>query len=242
MQSTSNHKNHAEQQSSRQGLPPTPIESAQTLLQWARRRFGRKLVMSTSFGTQSAVTLHLATQIDPNVPVVWIDTGYLPKETYQYATTLTRELGLNLHHYESHLSPFDMEKQYGRLWEGDDEADLNLYDQIRKVEPMQRALNELNAEGWVSGLRTQQTEFRQRLPAIRKTNDGRYRIYPILKWSSLDVQEYMKSIGLPQHPLTANGYATVGDTHSSRPVSKYDKHERDTRFRGRKQECGLHFD
>jgi phosphoadenosine phosphosulfate reductase len=220
---------------------PSPIDTAKALLRWARRCFGSRLVVSTSFGTQSAVTLHLATQIDPDVHVIWVDTGYLPRETYQYATTLTKRLGLNLHHYESHQSPFDMEQQYGRLWESTNAADLDLYDRLRKVEPMQRALKDLDAKGWVSGLRTQQTDFRSKLPIIRKTADERYRIHPILKWTTHDVHNYIQANNLPQHPLVARGYATVGDAHSSRPVSGSDKHERDTRFQGRKQECGLHF-
>ena len=68
----------------------------------------------------------------------------------------------------------------------------------------------------------------------------RYRIYPILKWTSRDVHQYMEEHHLPQHPLFAKGYATVGDVHSSRPLAATDTNERDTRFGGRKQECGLH--
>jgi phosphoadenosine phosphosulfate reductase len=64
-----------------------------------------------------------------------------------------------------------MEKEHGRLWESDNADDLNLYDKIRKVEPMQRALGELNVKGWVSGLRAQQTDFRTKLPVIRRTSD-----------------------------------------------------------------------
>ncbi|MEM9368554.1 MAG: phosphoadenylyl-sulfate reductase [Planctomycetota bacterium] len=213
--------------------------SAEHLLRWSVDEFGDSLAVSTSFGIQSSVTLHLATQVKPDIQVIWVDTGYLPRETYEYATTLTKRLDLNLHVYESHLSPREMETKYGRLWESNQVEDLNLYDQIRKVEPMQRALDELDVRGWVSGLRSSQTEYRKHLPPLKRTGK-RYRIYPILEWSSRDVYHYMKEHGLPQHPLFEKGYATVGDAHSSRPLGMEDASARDTRFRGLKQECGLH--
>jgi len=208
------------------------------LLRWASGEFGDGLAMSTSFGIQSAVTLHLVTSIRPDVPVIWVDTGYLPDETLAYAYTLTQKLNLNLQIYQSPVSPQAMEAEHGKLWESDDVEDLNLYDRIRKVEPMQRALKELSVQGWISGLRAEQTEFRKKLPPIKRHNN-QYRIYPILEWSSRDIYYYMNDNGLPQHPLFHQGYSTVGDKHSSRPT-RIDEDERDTRFRGKKQECGLH--
>ena len=196
--------------------------------------------MSTSFGIQSAVTLHLATRIIPDIKVIWVDTGYLPDETYAYVTVLAQRLDINLHMYESPMSPSEMEQQHGRLWESDQVEQLNLYDQIRKVEPMNRALDELGVQAWVSGLRSQQTEFRKKLSQIKQTGN-RLRLYPILDWTNRDVYYYMKEHDLPQHPLFHKGYTTVGDVHSSRPMSTDDQTERDTRFRGVKQECGLHF-
>ena len=212
---------------------------AEELLQWAAEEFGDTLAISTSFGIQSAVTLHLMNQIRPDVKVIWVDTGYLNEATYRYAMTLTQRLNLNLKVYESRMTPPQMESRFGRLWESDRVEDLNLYDQIRKVEPMQRALEELGVRGWVSGLRAEQTEFRKQLPTIKRTG-SRYRIYPILKWTQRDVYQYMVEHNLPQHPLFHQGYVSVGDAHSTRPLSASDSHERNTRFRGVKQECGLH--
>ena len=119
--------------------------SAHKIVEWASRTFGDDLVMSTSFGIQSAVMLHLVTQVRPNIPVIWVDTGYLPAETYRFADELTTHLSLNLHVYQSAISPARMETLYGRLWESDDVDDLNLYDRIRKTEPMNRALQQLGA-------------------------------------------------------------------------------------------------
>ena len=209
------------------------------IIAWASETFRDGLVMTTSFGIQSAVTLHLVTQICPNIPVIIIDTGYLPLETYQFAEELTTRLNLNLKVYRSEMSPLQMEKEYGKLWESKDVASLNLYDFIRKVEPMERAIEELGASGTIAGLRRQQTNFRRNLFPVNKQGDS-FKVLPILNWTSQDVDDYLKAHNLPYHPLHEQGYVTVGDWHSSRPLTANDASERDTRFQGLKEECGLH--
>ncbi|MEO1525322.1 MAG: phosphoadenylyl-sulfate reductase [Planctomycetota bacterium] len=213
--------------------------TADELLTWAASEFGDSLAVSTSFGIQSAVTLQLATRIKPDINVIWVDTGYLPRETYDYAATITRRLNLNLHVYRSPLSPAKMESRYGRLWESNRVEDIDLYDRIRKVEPMHRALDELGVQGWVSGLRATQTDYRKTLRPLERKG-SRYRIYPILDWNDRDTYHFLRDNNLPQHPLFAKGYVTVGDAHSSRPLTPADLTDRDTRFRGLKQECGIH--
>ncbi len=137
------------------------------------------------------------------------------------------------------VSSARMEVLYGKLWESDDVNDLNVYDRIRKVEPMNRALRDLGATAWLSGLRREQTEFRARLSHASFDGD-RYKLLPILDWTSNGVSEYLRVNDLPYHPLFDQGYVTVGDWHSSRPLSVEDDDERATRFRGLKQECGIH--
>ena len=132
-----------------------------------------------------------------------------------------------------------MEALYGQLWEHDDVEAVRLYDRMRKVEPMQRALDALGATAWLSGLRADQTDYRTTLPVVGRQG-RRLKILPILHWNARDVHDYLKAHDLPYHPLFERGYATVGDWHSSRPLSADDGHERDTRFGGLKQECGLH--
>jgi phosphoadenosine phosphosulfate reductase len=209
------------------------------VVEWAAETFGDTLVMSTSFGIQAAVMLHLVSTVIPDIPVIWIDTGYLPPETYQFAQQLTERLNLNLKVYQSPLSPARMEALYGRLWDQRDVESLNLYDQIRKVEPMQRALRELNAQAWLAGLRSNQTQHRQNLDRVNFQNN-QFKILPILDWHSRDIYQYLTKYDLPYHPFFDLGYVSVGDWHSSRPLTTDDDNERDTRFHGLKQECGLH--
>jgi phosphoadenosine phosphosulfate reductase len=213
--------------------------SAHEAIDWASIQFGEELVMTTSFGIQSAAMLHLATSVNPDIPVIWVDTGYLPEETYRFADELTKRLNLNLKVYQSAISPARMEVSYGKLWETDNVEDLNLYDQIRKVEPMERALEETGAKAWLSGLRSEQTKFRQTLTPL--SYDGeRYKLLPILSWNSKEVYDYLNKHDLPFHHLFDQGYATVGDWHSSRPLTGQDEDGRKSRFNGLKEECGIH--
>ncbi|ACB49609.1 phosphoadenosine phosphosulfate reductase [Crocosphaera subtropica ATCC 51142] len=213
--------------------------NAQQVIEWARDTFGDGLVMSTSFGIQAAVMLHLVTEVVPDIPIIWVDTGYLPPETYRFAEELTDRLKLNLKVYQSTLTPARMEALYGKLWSQHDVESLNRYDLIRKVEPMQRALKELQATAWLAGLRRQQTEHRKSLERVELQGD-QYKVYPILTWNSRDIYHYLTAHDLPYHPYFDKGYVSVGDWHSSRPVTTADENERDSRFHGVKQECGLH--
>jgi phosphoadenosine phosphosulfate reductase len=209
------------------------------IVEWAKKTFPKGLIMSTSFGIQSAVMLHLVTSVIPDIPVVWIDTGYLPEATYQFAEELTQRLNLNLKVYQSPMSPARMEALHGKLWEQDDVEAFNRYDYIRKVEPMQRALEELGAIAWLAGLRQGQTDHRKTLGYVTKQSK-QYKIHPILTWNAKEIYQYLTAHDLPYHPYFDQGYVSVGDWHSSRPLMAGDDSERDTRFRGLKQECGLH--
>mmetsp|Transcript_14409 Transcript_14409/g.16361 ORF Transcript_14409/g.16361 Transcript_14409/m.16361 type:complete len:416 (-) Transcript_14409:1030-2277(-) len=213
------------------------------ILQWTVDQFEGRVAMSTSFGIQSAILLHMATQVYPDIPVVWVDTGYLPKETYQYAEVLKDVLNLNLIvSSNTEWSPARMEAIYGKLWENEDAESHRLYGQMRKAEPLQKGLNSIpnNPEVLLSGLRASQTKARANMPILGFQN-GRYKALPMLHMSDDDVDKYMDMYDLPHHPLAAQGYVTVGDWHSSRPVESGED-ARSTRFGGKFEECGLHVD
>lgn len=229
-------------------LPSDPVDlaaantqlcdvSAPTVVQWATEAFGDGLVMTSSFGVQAAVTLHLVTRILPDIPVIFIDTGFHFPETYLFTEQLTDRLKLNLKVYQATLSPARMVAHHGMLWEQGIEG-LNRYDRIRKIEPMQKALTELAATAWVAGLRQEQTEHRQSLQHIT-IQDGIYKIHPIITWTTQDVHQYLKDNDLPYHPLYDQGYTSIGDWHSTFPVGENEQ-TRQGRFHGLKQECGIH--
>ena len=136
--------------------------------------------MSTSFGVQSAVLLHLVSQQIPNIPIVFIDTGYLFPETYSFAQSLIERLGLNIHTYRSTLSPQEQETRYSKLWEQGIEG-LDKYNTLNKIEPMNRAVTELNARAWISGIRRVQSQSRQNR-AVAEQQNKITKIYPIIDW------------------------------------------------------------
>ena len=207
-------------------------------LRWGVETFGDGFALTTSFGIQAAVSLHLISRLDCRVPVIWVDTGYLPAETYTYAATLMDRLGIAVHVAQSPVSPARMEALHGRLWETGRVEDLELYHRIRKVEPLDRAMVDLNVTCWASGVRGRQTDHRRSMQPLELVR-GRWALRPLLDWSSRDVFYYMQEHDLPQHPLFALGYSTVGDWHSSGPDDGTSS-GRATRFGGLKQECGIH--
>jgi phosphoadenosine phosphosulfate reductase len=118
---------------------------ADHIVRWARDTFGRGLVMSSSFGAESAVMLHLVSRLAPGIPVVFLDTGYLFPETYTFAEELAQRFELDLRVYTPRMTAARQEALHGRLWEGSDE-DIQRYNQMNKVEPMDRALKWRNLD------------------------------------------------------------------------------------------------
>jgi len=211
--------------------------TAERRVAWALEHVPGEHVLSSSFGAQAAVSLHLVTRQRPQLPVVLIDTGYLFPETYRFVDELTERLALNLKVYRPLIGISWMEARHGRLWEQGIEG-LDRYNQLRKIEPMQRALRELGAEGWFAGLRRSQARSRAGIDFVER-KDGRWKFHPLADWSDRDVGHYLARHGLPYHPLWQQGYVSIGDTHTSHRWEPGMDAE-DTRFFGLKRECGLH--
>ncbi len=211
--------------------------TAEERVRWALERFRPEIMLSTSFGAQSAVSLHLVTQQWPDIPVVLVDTGHLFPETYRFADELTNRLKLNLKVYRASLSPAWQEARFGKLWEQGVEG-IEQYNKINKVEPMQRAIQELGVKGWITGLRRQQAKSRQQV-GVLQLQKGIVKVQPIIDWTDRQVFQYLTKHNLPYHPLWEQGYVSIGDMHTTRPLSG-EMTEEETRFFGLKRECGLH--
>ncbi len=201
------------------------------------KKYGKNIVLSSSFGAQSAVSLHLIAQYFPHIPIILIDTGYLFPETLAFARHLEKKLKLNLHIYKSAMPAKLQEKKYGQLWTQGVKG-IEKYNQINKIEPMQRALKELKADIWLTGIRRSQSLSRQNHPFIKKQWEC-VKLSPILDWSDRDIGQYLKKHNLPYHPLWDEGYISIGDTHTTKSVFEV-SHKEQLRFFGLKRECGLH--
>lgn len=227
-------------------LPPEPLTAINRRFEqwqpearaaWALTHLPGVHVLSSSFGAQAAVCLHLLTRLAPDIPVILIDTGYLFPETYRFVDEMVARLKLNLKVYRGRRSPAWQEARYGKLWE-QGQAGLRRYNRLNKVEPMRRALSELRAGTWYAGLRRTQSESRAATPFVAYRN-GRYKVHPIADWCDRDIWVYLKRHRLPYHPLWEQGYVSIGDVHTTRRWTP-GMREEDTRFFGLQRECGLH--
>jgi phosphoadenylyl-sulfate reductase (thioredoxin) len=164
-----------------------------------------------------------------------VDTGYLFPETYRFIDELTERLRLNLKVYRSPLGPAWQEARWGKLWEQGLDG-IERYNRINKVEPMQRALDELDARGWIVGLRRAQASTRRELKVLG-IQDGYLKVHPIVDWNDKHVYDYLTRHDLPYHPLWEQGYPSIGDWHTSHKLTD-GMTEEETRFFGLKRECG----
>lgn len=211
--------------------------NAQERVNWVLENLPGKKVLTSSFGIQSALMLHLVTQQVPDIPIILLDTGYLFPETYHYIDELTSRLDLKLFVYRANMTAAWQESRYGQLWD-QGVTGIEHFNQINKIEPLERALKEMDANCWFAGLRREQSSSRSELPIIR-VQDGRIKIHPIIDWNNKAVYQYLEKHNLPHHPLWEKGYTSVGDVNTSMP-NEQGKRDEDTRYFGLKRECGIH--
>jgi phosphoadenosine phosphosulfate reductase len=146
-------------------------------------------------------------------------------------------MDLNLKVYTALHSAAWQQARHGQRWQ-QGLAGLNAYNEENKVEPMRRALRELQVGTWFAGLRRNQAESRAQIPFL-DWSGGRWKVHPIADWSDRDVHHYLKRHGLPYHPLWEKGYVSIGDVHSTKPIHEVASVD-ETRFNGLKRECGIH--
>lgn len=208
--------------------------SAQDILCWAVDRFGTGLATSSSFQMQSLPLLHMLGRLAPHVPVIFLDTGFHFPETLAFRDRLVAEWGLNLRVVRREPEPGEHRHRILDL----PQIDPDLCCHMHKVEPMQRAMRDYRA--WLSGIRRDQSQTRASIRTIEAGSDGLTRIHPFARWTGHDVSQYIARHDLPEHPLLAKGYVSIGCAPCTRPV-QIGQTERAGRWSGRaKTECGLH--
>ena len=204
------------------------------ILSWAADIFGDRVAAASSFQTQSIPLLHIISQTTPSLDVLFLDTGFHFPETLVYRDKLIKEMRLNVRVIKPTIEREQFLSNYGELYRSD--PDLCCY--YNKVLPMQKALAEYDA--WVSGIRRDQTKERQNTPIIMLDTDGKYKINPLVNWTSQDIKLYRRNYNLPEHPLLEQGYTSIGCAPCTRPV-RIGEDERSGRWAGQaKTECGLH--
>ena len=191
----------------------------------------------SSFGADSSVLLHMVAEVDPTLPVYFLETGKHFPETLQYVETLKSRLGLTnvlwLRPDPKDIARFDPK---GDLWETDPDSCCH----IRKTEPLDAEIAQYG--GWVTGRKRYQTAERGVLPHFELTSDDRIKVNPLAYFTDADVNAYKIKHGLPEHPLFAKGYKSIGCAPCTTIVAEGED-PRAGRWRGlNKKECGIHFD
>ena len=205
------------------------------VIEAALRAIGRdRLALVSSFGTESAALLKVMADIDPAIPVIFLDTGWLFEETLAYRDTLIDKLGLrDVRSIEPLQETLDREDANRELWFSDPDACCR----IRKVEPLARALKPFSA--WINGRKRFQGGARADLPVVEQ-DGARLKFNPFANSSREEIEAIYRLANLPPHPLMASGFLSVGCMPcTSRTAAGEDA--RAGRWRGRgKTECGIH--
>jgi len=206
----------------------------QEVLREAVARFGGRLALVSSFGAESAVLLHMAAQIRPDIPVLFLDTGMLFGQTLDYRKTLAARLGLtdvrDLRPLYNDLAVTDPE---ANLWRTDTDACCH----VRKVLPLDRALKDF--EAWITGRKRFHGGDRLALPVVEQT-ETHVKFNPLANWTPEDLDAYMIEHDLPAHPLVEQGFPSIGCWPCTQPVENGED-VRAGRWRGSdKTECGIH--
>lgn len=227
--------------------PMMETQDPEKIVEWAVRQFGDQIVMSSSFGEQAAVTLHMATRVKPDIKIIFVDTGYLFPETYQFMEQLRHRFNLNVWTYRTLNDPIAYLHKVGETnpFERSGKKAVDACCAANKDEPFDRAFRELKPQAWLRGTRRDQAETRKDFKFVdwyKRYNC--YAVSPILNWTSRDVGRYMKQNDLPYNPLVEKGYLSIG----CNPVSCTrcvlpGEDPRSGRWSGSgKVECGLNVD
>ena len=211
------------------------------IVEWVAAQFGDDLVMTSSFGAESALLLHMVTQIMPSIRVIMIDTGYLFPETFAHMEALRKRLNLNVWVYRTRNDPIAWLHHAGEEnpnWRKDVDACCA----ANKIEPMERAMKDLMPKAWLRGIRRNQSESRKSTNFV--TWSDRYNCYaisPLLNWTGREIFAYMKKHDLPYHPLYEKGYLSIGCNPLSctRPVQIGEDSRSGRWAESGKVECGI---
>ena len=170
---------------------------AQALTRWALG-LGQRAIVTTNFRPFEAVILHLVTQVQPDVPVVWMDNGYNTEATYRYADEVTKRLGLNLKIYLPLRSRAHREAVDGPTPALDDPRHAAFTQEV-KLEPFARALRETAPQVWFTALRATDSAVRAQMEPVSINPDGLIKVAPLLHGSSKDLHDYCVQHGLPNN-------------------------------------------
>jgi phosphoadenosine phosphosulfate reductase len=168
------------------------------IVRWAVAQAAGRAIVSTNFRPYEAAILHLAVQVQPDIPVLWVDHGYNRPATYKHAEELRTRLGLNLKPYLPRLTPAHRDALHGPIPTTEDEAGLKKFSALMKLEPFQRGMRELAPTVWLTALRKVQNPNRAGLDIVSlDENFGALKVSPLFHLSDADLEAYLAQHQLP---------------------------------------------
>lgn len=168
------------------------------IVRWAIAQANGRAVVSTNFRPYEAVVLHLCTQVQPDIPVLWVDHGYNRPATYRHAEQLRQQLNLNLKPYLPRLSPAHRDAIHGPIPSSEEEEALKQFSALMKLEPFQRGMKELAPAVWITALRQVQNPNRAGLDIVSEDpNFGTLKVSPVFYWSDAEMEAYLRQHQLP---------------------------------------------
>lgn len=172
-------------------------QSPQDIIRWAMG-LDKRVIATTSFAPNSAAMLHLITEVDRSIPVVWVDSGYNVPDAYRTAETIMAQLKPNMQIYIPQLTAERRNAIMGGIPHPDDDPEVHEeFTRQVKLEPFAKALDDLQPEVWISGIRREETDFRKTLDILSWDNRGILKVAPIFYWSEEQLQDYMDTHQLP---------------------------------------------
>jgi phosphoadenosine phosphosulfate reductase len=213
----------------------------QRIVDWAVKTFGKSLIMTSSFGAESATLLHMATRAMPDIRVVMVNTGYLFPETHLFMEQLRHQLNLNVWVYRTPNDPIKYLLNSGEenpAWRND----IDRCCAANKTDPLSRAMKQLQPKAWLRGIRRDQAVTRRNRAFVEwSRRDSCWAISPLLKMNSREIYSYMKDHGLPYHPLYEKGYKSIGCNPLSctRPITAGEDARSGRWSEKGKIECGI---
>ena len=203
----------------------------------AFKQEGKRMFATSSFQTHSIPMLHIISEIDPTIPVYYMNTGFLFPETLEFKDQLSELLGLKMVGLRSHVPKLQQRDALGNFYFT---SDPDYCCAINKTQPLEPLLAEHDI--WINGIRADQSKTRAAMKVMQPAPFDTMRYHPMLDWNAKDIYEYREAHNLPEHPLETSGYLSIGCEPCTRKYLDTQGERAGRWFGMNKTECGLHTD